>query len=109
MEDTLKDHQRVLITKAYWLVGPIRQNDIVAIKDPGGPGYIIKRVKWTAGQDVDPDWRPVDAPWKGSKYIVPDGHVYVLGDNRPVSEDSRKFGFVDVNTILGKVLVLKKR
>jgi signal peptidase I len=35
---------------------------------------------------------------------VPPAHVYVLGDNRDQSEDSRDFGFVRLSSIRGKVL-----
>lgn len=105
MFPTLKDHQRVLVSKAYWLIGQIRDNDIVVLKDPHGPGDIIKRVCWSSGEDVDWRWRPDSAPSTGSKYLVPEGCVYVLGDNRPFSEDSRKFGFVDMSNIIGKVVV----
>lgn len=104
MESTLKNHQRVLVSKAYWLVGPIRDNDIIVFPDPHGKSDIIKRVKWMAGEDVDWHWRPISAPGEGEHYLVPDGFVYVLGDNRPKSEDSRKFGFVDMSTIVGKVV-----
>jgi len=107
MLGTLKDHQRVLVSKAYWLVGPIHDQDIVVLHDPHGPGEIIKRVCFMGGEDVDWKWRPDIAPGPGSKYLVPDGCVYVLGDNRSKSEDSRRFGFVDMAKIIGKVVVYK--
>src|ERR1700722_15570747 len=85
MFPTLKDHQRVLVSKAYWLIGQIHDKDIVVLKDPDGPGAIIKRVCWSAGEDVDWAWRPDSAPGTGAPYKVPPGCVYVLGDNRGFS------------------------
>ena len=38
------------------------------------------------------------------EYVVPEGEVYVLGDHRNRSQDSREFGSVKVDAILGKVL-----
>lgn len=37
-------------------------------------------------------------------YIVPEGHVFVLGDNRGNSCDSRNYGFIDIDDIQGKVI-----
>ena len=36
--------------------------------------------------------------------VVPDGYVYVLGDNREVSGDSRRFGCIPVDKIEGKAV-----
>jgi signal peptidase I len=108
MFPTFKNGQRLLVSKAYWLVGPIKDKDIVVVKDPEGPGNIIKRVFRMSGEDVDLLHRPDGVPLntKG-KYTVPDGCVYLLGDNPPVSEDSRKFGPVPMDKIVGKVIVYR--
>jgi signal peptidase I len=105
MLPTLAPGQRVVVSKAYWLVGAIHNKDIVVIKDPTGTGYIIKRVFRMGGEQVPIDKWPEFRKLETGTYIVPKEEVYVLGDNLGESEDSRKFGPVGVDKIIGKVVV----
>ncbi len=105
MFPTFKDKQRVLVSRAYWLIGPIKDKDVVVIRDPNPDGYIIKRVYKMGGETVD--WANIPENWSltAGDFVVPSGNIFVLGDNKKVSEDSRKFGPVTVDRILGKVVV----
>lgn len=110
----------------------VRFGDVVIITDVLEQGPIIKRVIATGGQTVDFDWAakrilvdgvPVDDSefgiqngitevlWQNYEMlefpqVVPEGCVFVLGDNRVFSKDSRfaEIGMVDKRKILGKAL-----
>lgn len=103
MEPTYRSGERLLASKAYWLVGPIKKGDIVVVRSEDGSN-LIKRVHGMPGDKVD--FFNVPESWKLSQgeYQVPDGSVYVLGDNREASEDSRRFGPVTKDNIIGKVI-----
>lgn len=108
MYPTFRSGQRLLVSKAYFLFGAVKDRDIVVVKDPGGPGNIIKRVYRMGGESVDPENWPDGVPMDiAHPYLVPDGTLYLLGDNKPVSEDSRKFGPVPMDKLVGKVIVYR--
>ncbi|MEW5884784.1 MAG: signal peptidase I [Armatimonadota bacterium] len=104
MEPTLKDKQRILVCKALWLVGAPKKGDIVVVRGDVPGDYLVKRVYATEGQQVDYAYQPENYDFSLGKYVVPEGHVYVLGDNLSMSEDSREFGPVPLRKILGKVV-----
>ncbi len=108
MSPTLKSGQHLLASKAsIWLNG-VNDGDIVLIKDWSSGDYVVKRVYRTAGQTVDQWSTPIDypdaTPFKPA-YMVPLGSVYVLGDNRLASEDSRYYGPVPMDRIVAKVVL----
>lgn len=94
--------------------------DVVAFRDPDDGGVAIKRVAAEGGQTLiirdgvlSVDERPVDEPYVDPAHVdgtffhqvtVPEGHVFVLGDNRSASIDSRDFGFVALEELTGTVL-----
>jgi signal peptidase I len=106
MMPTLKPGRRLLFTRAYWLVGGLKVGDIVVVADPTKEqATIIKRIAGMPGDIIDPLNVPRNYSLRSGTYKVPEGAVYLLGDNRPVSEDSREFGPVGFDQILGKIVV----
>lgn len=117
MEPSLLDEQRVVVEKITYgfLHGP-RRGDVVVLDIPGQSDLLIKRVVALPGETVEVrdgvvyiDGRPLDEPWAtrqgGPDYpptLVPPLHVFVLGDNRGNSNDSRTFGPVMVDWIVGR-------
>lgn len=105
MLPTFKNGQRLTISNAYWLVGGIRDGDVVVIRDSNKTGYIIKRVYKTGGQIVDLGNTPKDWSLANGLFKVPANDIYVLGDNYEKSEDSRVFGPVALTKVIGKVVI----
>jgi signal peptidase I len=116
MEPNLHQDQRLIMEKVgYRWHGP-RRGDIVVLPDPtGGPIPLIKRVVGLPGERVTIaagrvyiDGIPIDESYLtqetqggGRSWLVPPLHVFVLGDNRGNSKDSRYFGPVPIETIIG--------
>ena len=128
MNNTLVDGDRLLLISTSIYRNPQRGDIIVAAKDSFRDGEpIIKRVIATAGQKVDIDFDTgtvyvdgvalietyISSPTienNGTRFplVVPEGCVFVMGDNRNNSLDSRstEIGLIDQREILGKVIFL---
>lgn len=120
MEPTLINTDKVIVTNLFYTPN---NGDVVVISH--GEKYdkpLIKRVIATEGQTLDIDFENykiyvdgvlIDEPYIQGETIegnadipdvVPEGKVFVLGDNRPVSLDSRsrEVGLIDEESIIGK-------
>ncbi len=121
MEPTLLDGDRLLLTKGY---GSPRHGDIVvfAIDEQGTPNEIVKRVVGLPGDTIEvfgdtvlingkPERTPhpvvihADTPAIAAQ-VVPAGTVFVMGDDRPVSLDSRYIGPLPLTTAQGRVAAI---
>ena len=108
MEPTFMDKDKILTSRAYWLIGAIKDGDVVVVKSPEAEdrkGYLIKRVHRMGGETVDFLNVPESHRLADGEYVVPPDSIFVIGDNRSVSEDSRKFGPVKLKDVLGKFVV----
>lgn len=124
MEDTIEIGDRVFSEKVSYEFGDPQRGDIITFTDPSDPDRIlIKRVIATGGQTVDlrngivyVDGSPLNEPYTQGKpsedlnsgitypYTVPEGYVWVMGDNRTNSADSRAFGAIPVDSITGRAI-----
>ncbi len=127
MVPTLQDGDRLLVLNSA-LCGDCEPGDIVVLrKESFLPEPIVKRVIAVGGQVVDIDFGSgtvfVDGVRLHEEYIsdktfreegtafpltVPEGSVFVLGDNRNHSNDSRdaRLGTVDERYIIGRAVFL---
>ncbi|NIV33593.1 MAG: signal peptidase I [Anaerolineae bacterium] len=116
MEPNLHSTQRVVVEKVTYRFfhGP-RRGDIVVIDLPGQTEMLIKRVVGLPGESVEVrngqvyiDGEQLDEPWTvrpgGGNYgpqTIPPLRVFVMGDNRGASNDSRSFGPVAIEHVVG--------
>ena len=126
MKNTLHNGEKLFLQELFYTP---KQGDIIVCQDEyfGFEKPIVKRIIATEGQTVSINcetWEvTVDgvvleedyvnrksAPmlgWSyGESYTVPEGHVFVMGDNRNESRDSRDglVGAIDERYIIGKVV-----
>ena len=127
MLPTLQHGDRLLVLSAL-LYNDYRYKDIVILrKETFDDNPIVKRVIATEGQTVDIDFRAgivyvdglaLDEPYiseltyeeEGTSFplTVPEGSIFVMGDNRNHSSDSRhsRLGTVDTRYVIGRAVFL---
>lgn len=120
MLPTVDPGDRVIVNCMTYRFRDPRPGEIIVVRDPQDEKKdIIKRVVAVGGDTVEitdgvlyVNGEVVDEPYvvyedviNGQpKLSIPEGHVYVLGDNRPRSGDSRQAGPVAEDRIIGKVM-----
>jgi signal peptidase I len=120
MEPNLHHSQRLVVEKiSYRFHGP-RRGDVVVLKSSQHDSeLLIKRVIGLPGERVEIhdglvyiDGVPLAEPYltQGTTgyrepVVVPPLHVYVLGDNRSFSNDSRSFGPVSLENVVGRAWI----
>jgi signal peptidase I len=118
MSPGIHDGDRILVNHLTYLLQSVQRGDIVVLRYPLDPSLdYIKRVIGLPGDLVcihagcvsvngevlvEPYIAEADPRGDASVRVEPE-HYYVMGDNRPHSSDSREFGQVPRENLVGKV------
>jgi signal peptidase I len=125
MHPTLVEHDRVLVNKLSYHLHDVHRGDVVVFRRPPNLHVtdkdLIKRVIGLPGDTVEArggnvyvNGRLLREPYvparcKGTqdflRVAVPSDHVFVMGDNRCDSTDSRVFGPISVDLLVGRAFV----
>lgn len=119
MEPNLHNEQRLIVEKISYHLHLPRRGNIVVIDVDFSDIPLIKRVIGLPGETVEIrdnrvliDGQPLDEPYLPTLFMrdygplqVPDGFIFVMGDNRGASNDSRAFGPVSLDRIMGRAWV----
>jgi signal peptidase I len=128
MEPTLDVGDRVLVNKLSYKFHDVNRGDVVVFDRPSGASTgengeikdLIKRViavegdtieakegnVFVNGEQIDEDYLEPGTPTDNLPLTtIPEGQVFVMGDNRTNSEDSRIFGPIDEDAIVGRAFI----
>ena len=125
MEPTLNVGDRVFVNKLSYRMHDVNRGDLVVFERPPheaatGIKDLIKRVIAVEGDTIDEqdgqvtvNGRVLEEPYllegmvtsELERQKIPDDHVFVMGDNRTNSTDSRSFGPIDEDLIIGRAFI----
>ena len=113
MEETIMTGDMVFSEKVSYYLRDVQPGDIVTFQDPEIPGRVlIKRVIAVGGQTVDlvdgkvvVDGVALDVD-VSYPFTVPEGRLWVMGDNRTNSQDSRYFGAIKESSVTGHAVLV---
>jgi len=129
MLPTLRIGDYLLVNKFVYLFRPIRRGDIIVFKFPQDEARdFIKRVVGLPGETLEIrdrqvfiDGKPLHEPYAvfsepplfGSPVpyhlgpmVIPPGHLFMMGDNRDNSLDSRSWGLLEESKVVGEASII---
>lgn len=127
MLETLQIGDFILVNKLSYKFSEPSHDDIVVFEYPlnpkldyikrviGVPGDVIEikdKIVYRNGEKLQPDYVQYkdgfsfDKADNMAKFTVPEGFYFMMGDNRDNSEDSRFWGYVSKDAIVGKAFII---
>lgn len=120
MRPTLEDGEFVLVSKMSYRFGHVDRGDIIVFHFPLNPDEeLIKRVIGLPGDHISVqsgilsvNGQVINEPYIAStpsysgEWDVMDGKLFVLGDNRNNSNDSKDWGLLPLEKVVGKAVVI---
>lgn len=126
MEPTFTNGQQLLVSRATYLLSPPERGDVIMLRDPLGSGRILtRRVIGLPGEKVEVrgrqvivNNRPLNEPYASAPILAGDSmtsvvslqlgndELYVLADNRLSLNDSRTWGPVRLDAVVGRAWLI---
>lgn len=126
MDPTFNNGDYILTSKISYRLNAPERGDVIVFASKRNPDIdYIKRIIGVPGDrimiqntEVFVNGAPIAEPYiaakttlfdsgfmqEGVEVTVPQNQLYVMGDNRPRSSDSREFGFITYESVIGKVV-----
>jgi signal peptidase I len=118
MVPTLVPGELVMVNKLAYKLGEMERGDIIVFHYSESEDY-VKRLIGLPGDEIEMQngivyisGRPMietylnEVPTYSGKWTVPEGKIFVLGDNRNASSDSHNWGFVPVDEVMGRAVLI---
>lgn len=127
MYPTIQQYDYLIINKIAYKVGESQHGDIIVFKsnillENGKNKRLIKRIIGVPGDTIEikdgivyRNGEALDEPYINGDYTsgnieptaIPEGKLFVMGDNRPNSMDSRssQIGLISMDSVVGNVLI----
>ncbi len=122
MEPTFNNNDYLIVDEISYRFEKPKRGEVIIFNRPQEKKYLIKRIVGLPGETVEladntvtiknalhPEGFTLDQTFIVNKksepkktFILDDSHYFVLGDNRPVSYDSRGWGPLDAKNIVGR-------
>jgi signal peptidase I len=120
MIPTLQNGEYILVNKLAYQIGQPNRGDIIVFRLPGDESQdLIKRVIGLPGDTVRVsdgivtiNGEKLEEPYIAQnpvyfgEWTVPEGNLFVLGDNRNDSRDSHQWGLLPLDNVIGKSVLI---